>query len=55
MYGGLADLPPDLERLANITNAEPRYVCKVDVAEFAGSINLIRHLFFFQRKSLPLP
>ena len=31
----LSDIPPELEWLANITNAKTRYAYKVDVAGFA--------------------
>jgi len=33
-YGDLADMPPELEWLANITNAKTRRAYKIDVSEF---------------------
>src|SRR3984957_8604906 len=39
-YGQLADIPPELEWLANITNAKTRRAYKVDVAEFITFTNL---------------
>jgi hypothetical protein len=36
-YRDLADVPPELEWLANITNAKTRRAYKVDVAEFMAS------------------
>jgi hypothetical protein len=36
----LADVPPELEWLANITNAKTRRAYKVDVAEFFSFTNL---------------
>lgn len=33
-FGQLADVPPELQWLANITNAKTRRAYKIDVAEF---------------------
>jgi integrase len=35
-YNALADVPPELEWLANITNRKTRRFYKADVAEFTG-------------------
>ena len=35
-YGDLADVPPELEWLANITNPKTRRAYKIDVSEFSG-------------------
>jgi integrase/recombinase XerD len=42
-YKGLSDLPPELEWLANITNAKTRRAYKVDVAEFIAFTTLNDH------------
>jgi integrase/recombinase XerD len=42
-YRDLADVPPELEWLANITNAKTRRAYKVDVAEFIAFTNLKDH------------
>jgi integrase/recombinase XerD len=42
-YRDLADVPPELEWLANITNAKTRRAYKVDVAEFITFTNLKDH------------
>jgi integrase/recombinase XerD len=42
-YRDLADVPPELEWLANITNAKTRRAYKVDVAEFISFTNLKNH------------
>jgi integrase/recombinase XerD len=42
-YSDLADVPPELEWLANITNAKTRRAYKVDVAEFVAFTNLKDH------------
>jgi integrase/recombinase XerD len=42
-YQHLADVPPELEWLANITNAKTRRAYKVDVAEFITFTNLKDH------------
>ena len=39
-YGDLADVPPELEWLANITNKKTRRAYKIDVAEFSGFAGL---------------
>ena len=39
-YRDLADIPPELEWLANITNTKTRRAYKVDVAEFIAFTNL---------------
>ena len=39
-FADLADVPPELEWLANITNAKTRRAYKVDVAEFIAFTNL---------------
>ena len=39
-YGQLADVPPELEWLANITNAKTRRAYKNDVAEFSAFTGL---------------
>jgi integrase/recombinase XerD len=39
----LADVPPELEWLANITNAETRRAYNVDIAEFIAFTNLKDH------------
>jgi len=45
-YRDLADVPPELESLANITNAKTRRAYKVDVAEFIAFTNLRDHSAF---------
>jgi site-specific recombinase XerD len=45
-YRDLADFPPELESLANITNAKTRRAYKVDVAEFIAFTNLRDHSAF---------
>src|SRR6204780_4571750 len=42
-YGQLADVPPELEWLANITNAKTRHAYKSDVAEFIAFTGLQEH------------
>jgi integrase/recombinase XerD len=42
-YKALADVPPEVEWLANITNAKTRRAYKVDVAEFIAFTNLKSH------------
>ena len=42
-YKALADIPPELEWLANITNAKTRRAYKVDVAEFITFTSLKDH------------
>ena len=42
-YRDLADIPPELEWLANITNAKTRRAYKVDVTEFITFTNLKDH------------
>ena len=42
-YRDLADIPPELEWLANITNAKTRRAYKVDVAELISFTNLKDH------------
>jgi site-specific recombinase XerD len=42
-FEALADIPPELEWLANITNAKTRRAYKVDVAEFIAFTNLKDH------------
>lgn len=42
-FAGLSDIPPELEWLANITNAKTRRAYKVDVAEFISFTNLKDH------------
>jgi integrase/recombinase XerD len=42
-FAGLSDIPPELEWLANITNAKTRRAYKVDVAEFIAFTNLKDH------------
>jgi site-specific recombinase XerD len=42
-YKALADVPPEVEWLANITNAKTRRAYKVDVAEFIAFTNLKDH------------
>src|SRR5213595_2703727 len=39
-YDGLADVPPEVEWLANITNKKTRRAYKIDVAEFSGFAGL---------------
>jgi integrase/recombinase XerD len=39
-YGGLADVPPELEWLANITNPKTRRAYKNDVSEFSAFTGL---------------
>jgi hypothetical protein len=39
-YSDLADVPPELEWLANITNPKTRRAYKVDVEEFSGFTGL---------------
>src|SRR5579859_1114782 len=39
-YGQLADVPPELEWLANITNAKTRRAYKLDVSEFLSFTGL---------------
>ena len=39
-YGDLADVPPEIEWLANITNAKTRRFYKSDVAEFSAFTGL---------------
>ena len=39
----LADIPPEMEWLANITNAKTRRAYKVDVSEFIAYSNLSDH------------
>src|SRR5690349_2662561 len=39
-FGQLADVPPELEWLANITNAKTRRAYKIDVAEFLAFAGL---------------
>jgi integrase/recombinase XerD len=45
-YRDLADVPPELEWLANITHAKTRSAYKVDVGEFIAFINLKDHPTF---------
>ena len=54
-YGGLADLSLELERLATSPMQSPAALARSMLRNSPVLINLIRHLFFFQRKSLPLP
>ncbi len=42
-FSGLADIPPELEWLANITNPKTRRAYKVDVAEFIAYTGLMDH------------
>ena len=42
-YSALADIPPELEWLANITNKKPRRFYKADVAEFITFMGLKDH------------
>ena len=42
-FSGLADVPPELEWLANITNAKTRHAYKSDVAEFILFTGLQEH------------
>lgn len=42
-FAGLSDVPPELEWLANITNAKTRRAYRVDVAEFITFTNLKDH------------
>jgi integrase/recombinase XerD len=42
-FADLADVPPELEWLANITNAKTRRAYRVDVAEFIAFTNLKDH------------
>jgi hypothetical protein len=42
VYGQLADVPPELEWLANITNAKTRSAYRNDVAEFSAFTRLRR-------------
>jgi integrase/recombinase XerD len=42
-FAGLSDIPPELEWLANITNAKTRRAYKVDVAEFIAFTRLVDH------------
>ena len=39
-YGDLADVPPELEWLANITNPKTRRAYKIDVSEFSAFAGL---------------
>ena len=39
-YSDLADVPPELEWLANITNEKTRRAYKIDVAEFSSFTGL---------------
>src|SRR6266436_4793147 len=39
-YGDLADVPPELEWLANITNLKTRRAYKIDVSEFSAFAGL---------------
>jgi hypothetical protein len=39
-FSQLADVPPELEWLANITNAKTRRAYKIDVSEFYGFAGL---------------
>jgi hypothetical protein len=41
-YGDLAEVPPELEWLANITNPKPREAYRIDVAEFGTFAGLGR-------------
>ncbi len=41
-YGDLADVPPELEWLANITNPKTRRAYKIDVSEFSAFTGLRR-------------
>jgi len=40
-YGDLADVPPEIEWLANLTNKKTRRAYKIDVAEFSAFTGLI--------------
>ena len=42
-FSGLSDVPPELEWLANITNAKTRHAYKSDVAEFILFTGLQEH------------
>ena len=39
-YGDLADVPPEIEWLANITNPKTRRAYKIDVSEFSAFARL---------------
>ena len=39
-FGDLADVPPELEWLANITNPKTRRAYKIDVNEFSAFVGL---------------
>src|SRR5216684_7854102 len=39
-FGGLADIPPELEWLANLTNPKTRRAYKIDVEEFIAFAGL---------------
>ena len=40
-YGDLADVPPEIEWLANITNPKTRRAYKIDVSEFLAFTGLM--------------